>query len=243
MRNTFIQIKYLSRVFIHQLNMNWRKYGFKYLIIAFAGFLIYSKDVDFVLQLKNQKISNYELPGGFSKDSTKAFSKKTSLENKSSGAIFAKPKTEKEKRFEKYVSEFKHLAIKEKNEHGVPAAVTMAQALLETNGGKSKLVIKCNNHFGIKCFSRKCKKGHCHNFEDDSHKDFFRKYKSVEDSFRAHSLFLKKDRYKFLFQYEISDYESWCKGLRKAGYATDERYAFKLIALIKKYRLYELDNE
>ena len=59
---------------------------------------------------------------------------------------------------------------------GIPASITLAQGLLESNNGESRLTTKNNNHFGIKCFSRKCKKGHCSNFSDDSHKDFFRKY-------------------------------------------------------------------
>lgn len=141
-----------------------------------------------------------------------------------------------------YVKRYADVAQKEMNTYKIPASITLAQGLLESNVGESRLATKNNNHFGIKCFSRKCKKGHCSNFTDDSHKDFFRKYKSAWESFRAHSLLLGAKRYKPLYQLKEDDYRGWAKGLKKAGYATDPHYAEKIIELIEDLELYEYDE-
>ena len=138
--------------------------------------------------------------------------------------------------YHEYIKKYMPLAKQEEKLYGIPAKITMAQALLESNAGRSKLAIKNNNHFGIKCFSKSCKKGHCSNFTDDSHKDFFRKYQSVEDSYREHSLFLLKGRYKHLLDLPKDDLESWTRGLQEAGYATDKKYSRKLLVLINQFR-------
>lgn len=140
-----------------------------------------------------------------------------------------------------YVKHFADVAQKEMEKYGIPASITLAQGLIESNCGESRLATKNNNHFGIKCFSRSCKKGHCSNFTDDSHKDFFRKYKSSWDSFRAHSKLLKNKRYRRLFQLKKADYKGWAMGLKKAGYATDKLYGEKLIDLIEDLELYKYD--
>ena len=116
----------------------------------------------------------------------------------------------------------------------------MAQAILESNAGRSSLSTKNNNHFGMKCFSRTCKKGHCSNFGDDSHKDFFRKYGTAWESWRSHSKLIANGKYKSLLKYG-NDYKKWAKGLKRLGYATAPHYDQTLIELIEKYRLYELD--
>lgn len=149
--------------------------------------------------------------------------------------------TVKERRQLAYISQYASLAQKEMRKNKVPASITLAQALLESNVGSSSLATKNHNHFGIKCFSRSCKKGHCSNFTDDSHKDFFRIFSSVEESFEAHSQLLKKDRYAALFRLSSSNYKAWAEGLSKAGYATDPHYAKKLIALIENLELYKYD--
>lgn len=149
--------------------------------------------------------------------------------------------TAKEQRQLAYVAQYASLAQAEMRKNKVPASITLAQALLESNIGSSSLATKNNNHFGIKCFSRSCSKGHCSNFTDDSHKDFFRIFEDVAASFEAHSQLLKKDRYADLFRLPISDYKGWAKGLSKAGYATDPHYAKKLIALIENLDLQEYD--
>lgn len=140
-----------------------------------------------------------------------------------------------------YVRRFAHVARAEMEEYGIPASITLAQGLLESQSGNSPLAKEANNHFGIKCFSSKCKKGHCKNFSDDSHKDFFRTYPSAWESYRAHSLFLQKERYKHLLELPKDDYRSWAVGLKKAGYATDPNYAKKLIRLIENLNLEKYD--
>lgn len=135
------------------------------------------------------------------------------------------------------------IAKEEMKKYGIPASIKLAQGLLESNVGESALAQRNQNHFGIKCFSRTCSKGHCRNFTDDTHKDFFRVYKSVKDSYRAHSLLLKGNkRYKGLFELRRSDYKGWAKELKAAGYATDKRYAEKLVEMIEDLELYTYDE-
>jgi len=136
---------------------------------------------------------------------------------------------------EAYILKYKALAIAQEMEYKIPAEITLAQGLHESNAGKSRLARNANNHFGIKCFANNCQKGHCQNYTDDSHKDFFRTFKTVEESFEYHSIFLQKTRYKHLLSLKNSDYKKWCEGLQKAGYATDKNYSKKLIATIEKY--------
>jgi flagellar basal body-associated protein FliL len=136
---------------------------------------------------------------------------------------------------EAYILKYKALAKEQEKKHGIPASVTLAQGLHESNAGKSRLARNANNHFGIKCFANNCNKGHCQNYTDDSHKDFFRTFKTVEESFEYHSIFLQKTRYKHLLSLKNSEYKKWCEGLQKAGYATDKNYSKKLIATIEKY--------
>lgn len=151
-------------------------------------------------------------------------------------------KAEKRKKQLAYVDRFVDVAKKEMDKYGIPASITLAQGLLESNAGESKLAKRNNNHFGMKCFSKTCKKGHCSNFTDDTHKDFFRKYKNSWDSYRAHSLLLKNGkRYHPLFRLDKDDYKGWARGLKKAGYATDRYYAEKLINTIEDLQLYQYD--
>ena len=152
-------------------------------------------------------------------------------------------RAEKRKKQLKYVKRYAKVAKSEMDKYGIPASITLAQGLLESNVGESKLATRNNNHFGMKCFSKRCKKGHCTNFTDDSHKDFFRKYNSTWESFRAHSQLLKNGkRYSGLFKLRSSDYKGWAKGLKKAGYATDKYYAEKLINLIEDLDLDDYDK-
>ncbi|MEY2905389.1 MAG: hypothetical protein RJA52_1405 [Bacteroidota bacterium] len=140
--------------------------------------------------------------------------------------------------FEKYQS----IAIRQMKTHGIPASIILAQGYLESNGGQSELALMTNNHFGLKCYSKTCEKGHCTNFEDDSHKDFFLIFENPESSYEEHSQFLKKERYQPLFSIQKGDYKSWAKGLKKAGYATDPGYDIKLIRLIENYKLNKYDS-
>ncbi len=139
-----------------------------------------------------------------------------------------------------YIKRFEDVAVAEMTKFGIPASIKMAQALLESGAGNSKLAGKNNNHFGIKCFSKKCVKGHCANFSDDHHKDFFRKYGTAWESWRDHSKFLAEGKYKDLLLHR-DDYKAWARGLKAHGYATDPAYADKLISTIELYELYKLD--
>ena len=137
-----------------------------------------------------------------------------------------------------YIRRFSATAVAEMKAFGIPASITIAQGLLETRAGQSALATKANNHFGIKCFSRNCKKGHCTNFTDDTHKDFFIKYHSAWDSFRAHSKLLRSGRYAGIH----GDYRDWAIGLKRAGYATAPNYSESLIRLVRLYGLDRLDR-
>jgi flagellum-specific peptidoglycan hydrolase FlgJ len=148
----------------------------------------------------------------------------------------------KRKKQDAYVARFAHVAKAEMKKYGIPASITLAQGLIESNAGESRLSKQNNNHFGMKCFSKKCSKGHCSNFTDDSHKDFFRKYETAWESFRAHSQLLTANRYRRLFQLHQTDYKGWANGLQKAGYATDPKYAQKLIHIIEELELGQYDR-
>lgn len=139
-----------------------------------------------------------------------------------------------------YIKKYASIAIVNMQEHGIPASITLAQAVLESGAGKSELARKSNNHFGIKCHNNWTGERVYH--DDDKAQECFRKYKSVELSFDDHSQFLKRDRYKELFELDIRDYKGWAKGLKKCGYATAPDYAKKLIDLIESYELYNYDN-
>ncbi len=139
-----------------------------------------------------------------------------------------------------YIEKYAPLAVSEMKRTGVPASITLAQGLLESDAGLSALASKGNNHFGIKCHNDW--RGKNMKVDDNAPGECFRVYPSAEASFRDHSDFLRsRDRYKSLFELKPTDYKGWARGLRKAGYATDPGYADKLITLIEDYRLYEYD--
>jgi flagellum-specific peptidoglycan hydrolase FlgJ len=149
--------------------------------------------------------------------------------------------TESDKKAKAYIRRFSKVAVTEMHKYGIPASIKMAQGLLESAKGESPLSTDNNNHFGIKCFSKQCGKGHCSNYGDDHHKDFFRNYKSAWESWRAHSEMIVSGRYKDLLD-NGKDYKAWAKGLKKLGYATDKQYPEKLIQTIEKYKLHLLDK-
>lgn len=143
--------------------------------------------------------------------------------------------TEKE-RIESYINTYKDLAITEMQRSGVPAAITLAQGILETGGGQSDLASLAYNHFGIKCKAEWT--GETISHTDDAKDECFRKYSCVQDSYKDHSDFLSsRPCYAFLFKLAPTDYEGWAKGLKKAGYATNPAYAQKLITLIVENHL------
>lgn len=137
---------------------------------------------------------------------------------------------------EQYVAMYKDIAIREMKRMGVPAAITLAQGILETESGNSILVKKSNNHFGIKCKSNWTAGGVSH--DDDAKGECFRLYKTAEDSYRDHSNFLRgSSRYGFLFKLDVKDYKAWAYGLKNAGYATNPSYPQILIKHIEQYNL------
>lgn len=143
--------------------------------------------------------------------------------------------------YEKYIRKYSSVAVSEMHRTGVPASITLAQGLLESAAGQSILASKSNNHFGIKCHSDwKGKKTYK---DDDKEQECFRVYPNAAASFKDHSDFLRyKDRYKSLFDLDPQDYKAWARGLKAAGYATDPKYADKLIKLIEDYDLYRYDS-
>src|SRR5215510_6897740 len=135
-----------------------------------------------------------------------------------------------------YISTYKDIAIEEMQRTGVPAAITLAQGIHETLAGTSDLVKESNNHFGIKCKDTWTGPSVKHN--DDARNECFRKYNSASDSYRDHSDFLRgSPRYVSLFDIDPTDYKDWAYGLKKAGYATNPRYAEVIIKLIEDYNL------
>jgi len=138
-----------------------------------------------------------------------------------------------------YIERYKYVVIAQQEEFKIPAAISMAQALLESSAGKSELATMANNHFGIKCTSDWRWETFQH--DDDAKAECFRKYYTAEDSFIDHSLFLKnRPRYASLFTLDSTDYQGWAQGLSACGYATDPKYPQKLINLIELYDLQHL---
>lgn len=140
--------------------------------------------------------------------------------------------------YEAYIDEYRQVAIEQQRKHGIPASITMAQAILESAAGQSELATKANNHFGIKCTSDW--PGKTYKYNDNRHNECFRKYAEVADSYEDHSLFLKRKRYESLFALSMGDYKNWAYGLKACGYATDPKYPEKLIRLIELYDLNKL---
>ena len=241
----------LHKVFLlwkQQLEAWLYRYWFRLVFLGLAIFIAVQKDISIELSLQNsvqdyserqptpdkkQRFTNWFWTGIFDDEKT---------HTKEQGAT--KIKTERQKRQLEYVKRFAKTAQAEMEKFGIPASIKLAQGLLETDAGRSPLASKNNNHFGIKCFSKRCKKKHCSNFSDDSHKDFFRIYSTAWESYREHSKMLtSSQRYQHLLSLPFSDYKAWAVGLQQAGYATDKRYAEKLIGLIEELDLQQLDKK
>ncbi len=143
---------------------------------------------------------------------------------------------------EAYIEKYKDLAVSEMKRTGVPASITLAQGMIESDFGRSILARDGNNHFGIKCHDDWT--GPTFRHHDDRRNECFRKYKRPEDSFYDHSDFLRSgSRYSFLFDIDGTDYKGWAKGLKKAGYATNPDYANMLIRKIEENNLFCFDQE
>ena len=140
-----------------------------------------------------------------------------------------------------YIDKYKDMAISEMQRSGVPASITLAQGMLESDYGRSRLAVNGNNHFGIKCHNGW--KGATITHNDDKRNECFRKYRDAKESFHDHSDFLTStSRYKDLFKLKTDDYKGWAKGLKQAGYATNPKYADLLITKIEEYELWRYDR-
>ena len=140
-----------------------------------------------------------------------------------------------------YIKKYAPAATKNMRFYKIPASITLAQGILESGHGQSTLAKKANNHFGIKC--HKGWKGKSILHDDDAKDECFRSYKNPLRSYKDHSLFLvERDRYSSLFKLNRKDYKSWAIGLKAAGYATDPKYADKLISLIERFKLNRFDE-
>lgn len=145
-----------------------------------------------------------------------------------------------DEKVEAYIRRYKEIAIEEMQRTGIPASITLAQGIIESNAGQSPLATEANNHFGIKCHTGWT--GMTYIYDDDRKNECFRKYDSSLISYRDHSDFLKnRERYAVLFTYDIKDYTSWAKGLKACGYATNPQYANILIKCIHDYDLHQWD--
>ncbi len=140
-----------------------------------------------------------------------------------------------------YIEKYEEIAINEMNKYDIPASITLAQGILESGNGNSRLATKANNHFGIKC--HKGWTGKTFHMDDDEENECFRKYKDPFTSYKDHSKFLStRGRYAFLFELDITDYKGWANGLKKAGYATNPKYPQLLIKIIEDNGLFEYDK-
>ena len=141
-----------------------------------------------------------------------------------------------------YIEKYKAVAKDNMIKTGIPASITLGQAILESGAGTGPLSVQANNHFGIKCHNEWT--GPIIRYTDDEENECFRKYSDPSQSYKDHSFFLtSRPRYASLFQLDKTDYASWAKGLKASGYATDPKYPDKLIGLIERYKLYQFDAE
>jgi hypothetical protein len=148
---------------------------------------------------------------------------------------------------ESYIRKYKDLAIQEMERYGIPASIKLAQGILESNSGRSDLATKARNHFGIKMSGNWT--GDIFPKVDDDYDaygnlipSYFRVYRTVEESYKDHSIFLQKPRYAELFRMQNPNYKKWAVGLQRAGYATNPSYAQKLIGIIERYKLHQFDR-
>ena len=143
--------------------------------------------------------------------------------------------------YQAYIDEWSPVAIEQMNNYGIPASITLAQGLLESGAGRSELAREGNNHFGIKCHNGWT--GPTVYKDDDQRNDCFRSYRNARESYEDHSRFLANgQRYRSLFSLKPTDYKGWARGLKAAGYATNPKYADRLIDIIEVYRLYDYDK-
>ena len=149
-----------------------------------------------------------------------------------------------EDRIYDYIDDYKDLAMQEMELYGVPASITLAQAIYASQAGTNDLVRECHNHFAIMCHTQEWKGETYYRPADKKQENCYRKYATDAESYRDHSLFLStRSRYVKLFYYPITDYRSWATGLLEAGFSGNPKYADTLISIIEKYYLMHYDRK
>jgi len=155
--------------------------------------------------------------------------------------LFANAQEQNKINIREYINTYKDIAIKNMKTHHIPASITLAQGIHESGCGNSDLARIANNHFGIKCHNDW--KGPGFYKDDDAKNECFRKYNNAAESFDDHCNFLTtRQRYAFLFDYDLTDYKSWAYGLKQAGYATNPKYPEVIIKTIEDNQLYLFDK-
>jgi len=139
-----------------------------------------------------------------------------------------------------YIRQYSNMAVSEMQAYGIPASIKLGAALIESHAGERSSATLFNNHFGLKCYSRQCKKGHCGNLEEMGHKSFYRKYETLQNGWRAHSLMLTTGKFRDLTK--SKNYKTWATGLLEKGYYKTQNEVELLIKVIEYYGLQQLDS-
>ncbi len=208
---------------------------YKVAVLGLAVFILTKKDMQFNVSFKS--------PLAAMDDEQRAGSTAASLANFTANQNSLAPAGLSElqkKKTKDFIQQYKEVAIAEMNSSGVPASIKMAQAIVESRSGTSRLAVQSNNFFGMKC-KTKCLGCTCRNYGDDTKFDMFRVFDSPAESWKEHTKLLSISRYSKL-QKHGKDYKKWALGLKNAGYATDKKYDKKLINIIETYQLYKLDK-
>jgi flagellum-specific peptidoglycan hydrolase FlgJ len=216
------------------------------LILMMLLVLSCSSSKSIIRTTSNTKTSTTKNKKSVSKSESVTSKTQTTSDKSTNGAEIQLEATSNVRTYEEeiklYVANFNEIAKSNMKTHGIPASIILAQGILESGAGKGKLAQSANNHFGIKC--HKGWTGDSVKHDDDAEQECFRKYAQASESYKDHSLFLTtRSRYATLFKLDKGDYQSWARGLKAAGYATDVKYPDKLIGLIERFELYKYDNE
>ena len=145
---------------------------------------------------------------------------------------------------QQYAEQYADFAMQQMRKYGIPASVTLAQGILESSNGQSRLTLNENNHFGIKATPKWIAEGGKYGlYTDDKPNEKFCSYDSVGDSYEHHSRFLVENkRYDRCFTLAPDDYKGWTEGLAKAGYASGSNYAGSLQKIIEVNGLQKYDR-
>lgn len=139
-----------------------------------------------------------------------------------------------------YIEQYSVEAMRQMRLYGIPASITLAQAIIESGDGHSTVAVTANNHFGIKGEYN----GQYVLANDDKPNEKFKKYESVSQGFDDHSKILFLERYqKYTRDLSPDDYKSWAKAIKQGGYASDDDYVAKLIGVIEKNNLQRFDQQ